>query len=161
MKLFVSNKTFSFGGNSVVTNEQGEQVFNVKGKLRIFSPTHKKKIYDMNKNLLYKVRTKFFNILFPKAFIYNANGEKIAKVKTANIKGEYLLEGYEEEIRLVRNHAFKYDFSVVKNEEPFARIYSEFSVVNDNYVIEGKEEDMPFLVAITIALDNIKDKTRK
>lgn len=161
MKLFVNNKTLSFGGNSVVTNEQGEQVYNVKGKWVIFSPTHKKKIYDMNKNLLFKVRTKFFNWWLPKAFIFDANGEKIAKVKPASIKSEYYIEGYKDEITLVKNGAFKFDFDVVKNEQPFARIYAEFSVVNDKYVIEGNEEDMPFLVALTIALDNIKDKTRR
>lgn len=161
MKLFVNNKTLSFGGNSVVTNEQGETVYNVKGKWVIFSPTHKKRIYDANKNLLFKVRTKFINIWKPKAYIFNANGERIAKIKPANLTTEYYVEGYKDEITLVKNGALKFDYSVVKNEEPFARIYSEFSVVNDKYVIEANEEDMPFLVALVIALDNIKDKSIK
>ncbi len=40
MKVIIKNKFFSLGGSSSVKNENGEDVFFVKGK--VLSPTHVK-----------------------------------------------------------------------------------------------------------------------
>ena len=47
MIVIVRNKVFSLTGSSTVKDEAGKDVYRVKGKLRLFSPTRKKKIYDM------------------------------------------------------------------------------------------------------------------
>lgn len=52
MIVIVRNKVFSLTGSSTVKDEAGKDVYRVKGKLRLFSPTRKKKIYDMDKKLL-------------------------------------------------------------------------------------------------------------
>ena len=44
MEVIIRNKLFSLRGSSSVKNEQGEDVFFVKGKL--FSPTHVKWVCD-------------------------------------------------------------------------------------------------------------------
>ena len=62
---------------------------------------------------------------------------------------------------LLKKEILKFDYNVIKEGELIARIYAEASIVNDKYVIEGKDEDIPFLIALTIALDNINDKILK
>jgi len=54
MKFFVKNKVFSWGGGSKVYDETGKELFKVKGK--VFSITRKKKIYSLDKELLYIVK---------------------------------------------------------------------------------------------------------
>ena len=58
MRVYVKNKLTSLVGSSDVLNEQDQVVFKIKGKF--LSPTHKKRIYDVNNSLLYTVRDKYF-----------------------------------------------------------------------------------------------------
>lgn len=44
MNFSVKNKIISLGGSSFVTDDNGDKMFRIKG--RIFSPTHKKIICD-------------------------------------------------------------------------------------------------------------------
>ena len=79
MKVFIKNKLISLGGGSTVLNEKEEPIFKVKGK--VFTFTKKKKIYDMQDNLLYTVRNRFWNCFSDKVFVYNAEGERVATIK--------------------------------------------------------------------------------
>ena len=95
MKLVLTNKMFSIGGASKVTAENGEEVYKIKGKW--FSPTHKKKMYDMKGNLLYEIRNKWFNWFNHSAYIYNADGEKVGTVAMSKISlgNSFALDGFE------------------------------------------------------------------
>ena len=79
MKLYIKNKVFSWGEGSKVLDANQNPVYKVKGKA--FSITRKKYIYDMQDNLLFMVRNKWFNWFVHKAYIYDANKNKIATVK--------------------------------------------------------------------------------
>ena len=39
-------------------------------------------------------------------------------------------------------------------------IRRQVAIVNDAFELEAKEEDIPFLIALVIALDNIVDKKK-
>lgn len=96
MKLFIKNKLTSIKGSSKVTNENNEEIFKVKGKF--FSISRKKKIYDMQGNLLYVVKNKIFNWFKHSSFIISSSGQKLAKVTNRFWGGGFDVLGYTDEI---------------------------------------------------------------
>ena len=158
MRVFIKNKLFSVRGNSSVQDETGKNVFFVRGKL--FSPTHVKFVCGPNKEKLYKVRNKWFNFFAHRAYVYDASGEKIARVKHPPFGKRFVIEGYQDEI-YIDGEFFSRRSTIMRGGEPIGTIDREFTVVADAFSLEGAEEDMPFLVALVIAIDNIYDKITK
>ena len=157
MKLFIKNKLFSFGGGSFVTNEAGENVYRIKGK--IFSPTRKKIVKDMQGETLYKVRNKWFNFFFNKAYIYDAEGEKIAKLTNDGITGLKLVDNPDD---ITISRGLKLKREIYKNGECVGYVTRNITFVRDSFTLEiNDNEDIAFFVALVIAIDNIKDKDRK
>ena len=79
MELIIRNKWVSLGGSSYIKDINDKELFNVKGK--IFSFTRKKFLYDMDGNLKYIIRNKFFRLFQRKAFILNEKGEEICLIR--------------------------------------------------------------------------------
>ncbi len=160
MKVYVKNKMFSWGGSSEVLDENKNLVFVVKGK--ILSPTRKKKVCDANGNILYTVRNKWFNWFVHSAYIYDSDNNKIAKVKDKffNFKNEYFITGYKDEIQ-IEGKFFSLESRILKNGELFGTIRRNITFFVDSFELEANEEDLPFLVSLVIAIDNITDKKRK
>ena len=164
MKLFIKNKLVSFGGSSFVTDESDKEVYRVKGKM--FSPTHKKKVYDMQGKLLFVVRNKFWQMFSKNCFVYNAEKVKIAKIQSKNwdFKNAYYIMGYNDEIQFSgRFMQFpNMELSISKNGKKIGTLTKNFTIVRDSYTLDiESEEDAPLFVALTIAVDNILDQRRK
>lgn len=159
MKVYIKNKFWSWGGGSSVVNENKEPVFQVKGK--VFSITRKKYLCDLDGNRLYTIRNKWFNWFIHKAFIYDSDNNKIATVKDKwfNIKNEYFIEDYKDEIK-IDGQFFSLSSTILKNGEPIGTIRRKLTFINDAFELEANEQDMPFLIALVIAIDNITDKKR-
>lgn len=158
MKVVIKNKFFSLGGSSSVKNEKGEDVFFVKG--RFLSPTRVKWVCDKEKNKLYKVRNKWFNFFVYKAYVYEGK-TKIARVRHPIFSGsKFVVEGYKDEI-LIDGDFFGFKCSIIRNGKAVGTISRELSVVNDTFTLEADEADMPFMIALVIAIDNIVDKITK
>ena len=159
MKVYIKNKFWSWGGGSSVVNENKEDVFKVKGK--VFSITRKKYLCDLDGNRLYTIRNKWFNWFIHKAFIYDSDNNKIATVKDKwfNIKNEYFIEDYKDEIK-IDGQFFSLSSTILKNGEPIGTIRRRITFINDAFELEANEQDMPFLIALVIAIDNITDKKR-
>ncbi len=160
MKVYIKNKIFSLGGASKVLDENKNPIFKVKGK--IFSITRVKKICDLEGKLLYKVRNKWFNWFIHKAYIYDANKNKIATVKDRwfNVKQEYFIEGYKDEIK-IEGKFFSLTCNILRNGEIIGTIRRKLFAWTDSFELEANEEDIPFLIALVIAIDNITDKKLK
>lgn len=160
MKVYIKNKILSWGGGSDVLGEDEQVLYKVKGK--VFSPTRKKRIYDKDGNLLYIVRNKWFNWFVDSAYIYDANKNKIAKVKDKflNFNNEYFITGYKDEIK-IEGKFFSLTSQILKNGEVFGTIRRQRFTILDSFELEAKEEDIPFLIALIIAIDNITDKKSK
>ena len=160
MKVYIRNKLISLGGSSKVLDENKEPLMNVKGK--IFSITKKKFIYDKEGNLLYKVRNKWFKFINHAAFIYDAEGNKIATVKNSywSLRGKYMVTDYSDEIT-IEGKFFNLTSTIYKNGEVMGTIRRDLSLANDYFTLEADEQDIPFLVALVIALDNISDRKQK
>lgn len=159
MKVFIKNKFFSLGGSSSVKNENNEPVFYVKG--RFLSPTRVKWILDKDKHKLFKVRNKWFNYFSHKAFVYDADKTKLACVKHPFMSGKkFIVQGYKDEI-LINGDFFSLKSTITKNGKPVGTIDRQITLVNDAFCLEAEEEELPFLVALVIAIDNIYDKIAK
>lgn len=158
MRVIIKNKFFSLGGSSSVKDENGNDVFFVKG--RVFSPTHVKWVCDKQKHKLFKVRNKWFNFINERAYVYE-DGTKIARVKHPPFSGKkFVVEGYKDEI-LIDGDFFSPRATIVRNGDPVGVIDRQFAVVNDTFALEADEKDMPFMIALVIAIDNILDKIMK
>ena len=111
----------------------------------------------MENEHLFTIRNKFWHWLTRKAFIYNAEGEKIATLSNNTYSRKYVVEDYIDEIEII-GHAFRLGLSVKKGEEEIGKITRQLTFIGDAFVLETENQQlMPFLVALTIALDNIMD----
>ena len=163
MKIFIKNKLVSFGGSSVATNESGETVFKIKGKWTLFSPTRKKKIFDKDGKLLFIVRNKWLNFWSHRAYIFDANKQKIATVKDivrVSNGAKYVVEGYKDEISF-DGKFFGGTLNILSNGTKIGTLVQDFNIVRDSFSLEAGENDIAFLTALVIAIDNINDKRTK
>ena len=161
MKLVLTNKMFSIGGASKVTAENGEEVYKIKGKW--FSPTHKKKMYDMKGNLLYVIRNKWFNWFNHSAYIYNADGEKVGTVAMSKISlgNSFALDGFEDDYKIA-GRIIGWEFKLIKNDNEIGTITRNFTFHVDKFTLETEDvEKAQLYVAMMVAMDNITDKRQK
>lgn len=157
MKVYIKNKFWSIGGGSSILDENKNPVYEVKG--RVFSITHVKYVCDLAGKRLFKVRNKWFNWFVHKAYIYDGDGNKIATVKDKwfNVNQEYFIMGYKDEIK-VEGKFFGLTTKILRNGEVIGTIRRQITVFKDAFELEANEEDIPFLIALVIAIDNITDK---
>ena len=160
MKVFIKNKLISWGGSSTVLNENQEPIFKVKGK--IFTFTKKKRIYDMQGNLLYMVRNRFWNGFSHKVFIYDASGDRVGTIKKSkwSLNVKYQIEDTADEMS-IDGKFFSLTSKIIKNGQPVATISREFTLLRDAFALEADEKDIPFYTAMVIAFDNLQDKRSK
>ncbi len=160
MKVFIKNKLISIGGGSTVLNENQEPIFNVKGK--VFTFTKKKRIYDMQGNLLFTVRNRFWNSFADKVFVYDAEGSHVATIKKNrwSVNCDYEILDTADEMS-IDGKFFSLHSRIMKNGQAVATISREFTLVRDAFTLEAEEKDIPFFTALVIALDNMRDKKTK
>lgn len=156
MIVYVKNKLISMSGKSYVYDENKNHVFKVKGS--VFSLRRKKTICDLDGKKLYVVKNRLINWWMPKAMIYDADGNKIATVRVAFKK--FVVDDYKEQIQ-VESNFFKLTATITRNGQPIGTVKREFFALADSFQIEAEEADIPFLVTLVIAIDNIQDKIQK
>ena len=158
MKVFVKNR-FSLARGSRVFDENGKNILKVKGKA--FSIRRKKRICDLSGKVLYRVQNKYWNWFLPSSFILTPDKKRLGKL-VRKIKGEsrYVLEDFPDEITL-EGGVMSRTVKVMRKGENIGTIKANFTLINDKYEVEGEEADIPFLVALTIAMDNIRDRSSK
>ena len=160
MKIIVKNKFVSWGGSSKVQDESGKDIYRVKGKA--FSWTRKKILKDMNGNVLYKIRNKWPTWLLHSAFICDADGNKLCKIKQTffNFKKLFDVQQCADDIQ-VSGYILS-GMQVTRNGEYIGTITKEFWALRDYFVLDVPDgQDPTFLIAFTIAVDNIGDKTQR
>lgn len=157
MKVLIRNKAISFGGSSRVLNKNKELIYNVKGKF--FSLRHKKRICDLGGNVLFRVQNKLFNWFNHSAYILDKDKNKIARVtrKLFDVKGNYIIENCADEI-MVEGRFFGHESKIIRNGEVIGTLRRDINIIADHFTMEANEQDIPFLIALVIAIDNISDK---
>lgn len=158
MKVFIRNKLISLRGSSEILDENETPIYMVKGKL--ISPTRKKKLMDLDGNLIYTIRNKYFKFLFHSALIYDRDGNKIAKVKQSFWGTRYTILGYPEEIE-IEGKFFSRESRILKNGESIGTITRDYSLISDHFTLEADKENIEFLIALVVAMDIIRDKQER
>ena len=138
-------------------DENKNALFDVKG--RAISITRKKFLYDANGQLLYSIRNKWINFFVHKSYIYDASGSKIATVKDKwfNVNQEYFVMGYKDEIK-IQGKFFGLTSQILRNGNVIGTVRRQITFIADAFELEADERDLPFLIALVVALDNIHDK---
>lgn len=72
----------------------------------------------------------------------------------------FVVEGYEDSI-VIDGDFFSLTSTIVRNGQPIGTINRQITLFKDAFSLEAEEADMPFLVALVIAIDNIIDKITK
>lgn len=157
MIVHVKNKFLSLRGGSNVVNDNNEPVYKVKGKWP--SLRKRKYICTLDGEKLYEVRNKFWHFIYPSAFIFNAEKEKIARVrkKIVTLRTTYFVEGNEHEY-VIDGNWIGWDLTVTRDGVEIGKIRRNFDLFKDAFTVEADEENMPFMIALVIAIDNIQDK---
>ena len=160
MELAIKNKWISLGGSSTVQDLQGNDVLKVKGK--IFTFTAKKYIMDLDENVKYVVRNKFWRLFQRKAFIEDAEGNKIAMVrrKIFSLHDHYYVYSSLGDLQ-IRGNILAFDYHITLNGEEIGHISRKISL-RDSFVLSIDDKfDYVTFVALVIAIDNITDRRRQ
>ena len=165
MKYIIKNKIFSLGDGSTVTDDAGNHLFYVKGK--VFTFTKRKYIRTLDKKVLYQVRNKFFTWFLPKVYLMDAEGNKILMIKK---KSFFSFRQNFEIISLQSSeHTYSIDgdfigrhYDILDNGIPVAHVRRNFNLIKDSFWLETDlTENAPFYIAFVIALDNYYDKLQE
>ncbi len=160
MKVIIKNKFLSITGKSTVKDEQGKDLFKVKGSF--FNPKKTKKIKDLEGNTLYFVKNKIFTWLNKKVFIYDGEGELLGSIKRFNLSASnrYELEGFADELN-IDGEWFDISNPIMKNGVQVGLIERQFISITDTFTLNTDDtENLAFYVALVIAIDNIRDERR-
>ena len=159
MKIIVKNKFVSWGGSSKVEDEHGKPLYNVKGKA--FSWTKKKKLKDLKGNVLYRIRNKWPTWLLHSAFICDVDGNKLLKVKqNLRFTTPYVVQECSDDIQI--NGYPLTGMQIVRNGEYIGTITKKFWSLRDYFELDLPDgQDPAFMIALTIAIDNIQDKSER
>ena len=160
MKVYIKNKILTLGGSSEVLDEQKQPIYKVQGK--VLSPTKKKFVYDMQGNLLYIVRNRWFNVFVNKTYIFDSEKVKIATIvkNKFSLSRNYKIKDCVDNIE-IQGKFFGRTSDILRNGEEIGLITREFTMINDAFTLEANQEDIPFLTALVVALDNIVDKRKR
>ena len=157
MKLKIKNKWISFGGSSIITDMDDNQVYNVKGK--VFTFTHKKFFYDMEGNLLYIIRNKFWRLFTRRAYVMDKDNNIICRVskKWLSLRSIFTIDMYKDELVLDGN-ILTFNFKITKNGNEIGHVARNISL-RDSFELDiWDDTDPAFLSALVIAMDCILDK---
>lgn len=173
MELIIKNKFFSPAGSSVVLNEKNEQVYLVKGSWasNTFTKKYAKTIKDMSGKVFYKVCNKRLHALTRACFVYDANNNQVAIIKEAlaiSAQMNFEIEGTAEPMTIKGYFMSEEGAKITVGDKVIGKVtpanlkklgagYVTTNVTDQFRVVFDDPEDAPFLVALVVAIDNIKD----
>ena len=156
MRLFFANKFFTLKGSYKVHDENKQLQFYIKGKF--FTFTRKKYLQTPEGLPIFTIRNKYWHWFFHTALIFDNDNTLLMKIrgkfmlrhsfKVESPLGDYRIDG----------DYLGWDFDIYKNEEKIAHIRRKIISFVDTYIIDiDKEDETPLMVAMAVALDNIRD----
>ena len=157
MELSIRNKWVSLGESSVVQDMNGNDVMKVKGK--VFSFTRKKTLTDLDGNVKYIVRNKFWRLFTYKAFVLDANETVKATIrrKIFSLHDRYFVTSDLGEMEIVGN-IFQFNYKILLNGKQIGHVARKISL-RDSFVLTVDDDcDYMFMTALVIAIDNITDR---
>ena len=156
----IRNKWISFKGSSTVKDLEEKDVLKVEGKFWTF--TRKKFVKDLDGNVLYIVRNKFWTLFARKAFVLDKDGNRVALVrrKIFSLHDRYFITSEKGELE-IKGNILGFDYHIYLNGEEIGHISRRISL-RDSYVLDLNDgHELPFYVALAIAIDNITDAMKE
>ena len=157
MEFSIKNKWVSLGGSSVVQDVNGNDVFKVKGK--VFSFTRKKTLTDLDDNVKYVVRNKFWRLFTYRAFVLDAEGNTKATVKRKifSFHDRYFVTSPMGDMEIIGN-IFQFNYRIMLGGREIGHVARKISM-RDSFVLTVNDDcDPALMVALVIAVDNITDR---
>lgn len=157
MHVYIRNKYFSWGGASTIKDDNGNDVFRVKGS--VFTLRRTKRIFDMDGNLLYIIKNRLCNWFTHRAYICDADKNRLAVVrdKFISFKREFLIDSRNGDDLRIGGKFFSLHSTIQRNGMDVAYLKRDINLFKDCFQLQATEEDMPFMCAVVIAMDNIID----
>ena len=154
MRVNIKQKIFSFGDKFSVTTQDGTPIIYVEGK--VFSVGNKLNVLDAQGDELFYIEQKLFKLL-PEYRIYSG-GEEVAflkkefsflkpKINITSAYGDFTIDG----------DIFGYNFNINKKGKTVGVVSKKFVAFSDSYTLDiyEEEENIPFLITLTIVIDQI------
>lgn len=160
MQVSIRNKWISLKGSSYVKDMNEQDVLFVKGKF--FSFTKKKFVQDLQENLLYTVRNKFWVFFTKKAYVYDKEGKQVAFIrrKIFSLHDRYFLQTFLGDME-IKGNILGFDYHIYLNGQEVGHVSRKISM-RDSFLLDVEDEaNLPFYVALVIAIDNITDSRRE
>ena len=157
MQVSIRNKWISLRGGSKVKDMNEKDVLYVKGKF--WTVTRKKFVQDMEGNLLYTVRNKFWTFFVHKAMVYDKDGNQVAflRRKFWSLHDHYFIDSKLGQIE-IRGNILCFDYHISLNGKEIGHVSRKISL-RDSFVLDiDDDQELAFFVALVIAIDNITDK---
>lgn len=159
MELNIRNKWFSLSGSSVVKDVNEKDVLKVKGK--VFSMRRRKYIMDLDGNILYQVRNRFWNFFKHACYVFDKDGNKVATLTTKfwTVHDHYDIESSLGEL-IIRGNILGFDYHVYLNGKEIGHVARHISMRDSFTLTINDDQDVYFFVALVIGIDNIVDMRR-
>ena len=160
MQLAIRNKWITLRGSSVVRDLNEKDVLKVQGKFWTF--TRKKFVKTLNDELKYMVRNKFWRLFIYRAFIYDAQGKRVATIRRKfwSFRDRYFIESDYGKFEISGN-ILLFNYHIIKDGKDIGHVSRKISL-RDSFVLDIADgEDYYFFVALVIAIDNITDQRRQ
>lgn len=157
MELRIRNRWVTLKGGSVVKDVNEKDILKVNGKF--FTVTRKKFVVDLDNNLHYMVRNKFWRLFQRKAFVYDKDNNKVATLrrKIFSFHDRYFVESTLGKLEIIGN-IFQFNYRILLNDVEIGHVARKISL-RDSFVLTIPDDvDYYFYVALVIAVDNITDK---
>ena len=157
MQVIIKNKFFTIGGSSKIQDTAGNPVANVKGK--IFSPTKKKLLQDLQGNTLYIIRNKFWHFFMKSAYVYDKDKNLVCQIKRKfHIKSKFRFLKTDKNWE-IDGTVFGWNFRLLENGAPIATISRRLNWT-DTFMLDTGGQDPFLMMALVIAIYNIVDRER-
>jgi uncharacterized protein YxjI len=149
-------KLVSFGDDFWITNEAGQKVFKVDGKVLRVRDTLKFK--DLQGNVLCQIQERMLRVKDSMA-IEDGHGQKIAEVKKALITP--LRDRWTVKIRNgpdmdVQGNILDHEYEITEGRRKIAQVSKKWFRVRDTYGVEvALDQEDVIILAVTVALDNM------
>ncbi len=149
-------KLVAFGDDFYITNEAGQKVFKVDGKVLRVRDTFQ--IKDMQGNVLCQLQEQLLRIKDVMA-IEDGHGNRIAEVKKALITP--LRDRWTVKIRNgpdldVQGNILDHEYEIKEGRRKIAQVSKKWFRVRDTYGVEiAPDQEDVIILAVTVALDNM------
>ena len=159
MDLAIRNKWITLRGSSVVKDLNENDVYKVQGKF--FTFTRKKFIKTLDGETKYIVRNKFWRLFTYRAFVLDEKGEQVAHLrrKIFSFHDRFFIDSKFGQLE-IKGNILCFDYHIMLEGKEIGHVARKISL-RDSFVLDIQDDqELPFFVALVIAIDNITDQRR-